>query len=293
VIYRARTIKRPRRSKAEVQQLDKQILEAFAADHPLSIRHVFYLMTNPRLPESVEKSERGYRHVQSRCVLLRRSGDLPYWHVTDASRRGYHTFTYGSAAEFLRSMQGAYRQNLWEQADHYCEVWVESRSIGGVVEDVCEELAVSLYPAGGFSSITFVYQAAEMINCSNNDRPVTVFYIGDYDPAGVLIDVVLQRELEEHLDSYIEFDFQRIAITEEQIKSYDLPTKPRKHLDRRSLHITETVEAEAMPAGILRELLRQHVEDLLPEHALQVAKVAEESEQDHIERMADLLEAGG
>jgi len=190
-------------------------------------------------------------------------------------------------------MQGAYRQNLWEQADHYCEVWVESRSIGGVVEDVCEELAVSLYPAGGFSSITFVYQAAEMINCSNNDRPVTVFYIGDYDPAGVLIDVVLQRELEEHLDSYIEFDFQRIAITEEQIKSYDLPTKPRKHLDRRSLHITETVEAEAMPAGILRELLRQHVEDLLPEHALQVAKVAEESEQDHIERMADLLEAGG
>jgi hypothetical protein len=32
-----------------------------------------------------------------------------------------------------------------------------------VIEDDCEELAVSLYPAGGFSSITLVYEAAEAI----------------------------------------------------------------------------------------------------------------------------------
>jgi hypothetical protein len=38
---------------------------------------------------------------------------------------------------------------------------VESRSIAGVVQQRdCQELAVSLYPAGGFSSITFAYEAA-------------------------------------------------------------------------------------------------------------------------------------
>jgi hypothetical protein len=48
--------------------------------------------------------------------------------------------------------------------------------------------------------------------------------------------------------------------------------------DRRARHIIETVEAEAMPAGILRAILREAIEELLPADALAVAKAAEESE---------------
>lgn len=60
MIYRTRTIKRRRRTRAEVDALDKQILDVLAGDHPQSVRHVFYRMTDPRLPEPVEKSERAY-----------------------------------------------------------------------------------------------------------------------------------------------------------------------------------------------------------------------------------------
>ena len=59
--------------------------------------------------------------------------------------------------------------------------------------------------------------------------------------------------------------------------------------DQRSLHIEQTVEAEAMPAHILRSILRKEIELLLPDNALAVAKAAEESEREHIERMAQLL----
>jgi hypothetical protein len=59
---------------------------------------------------------------------------------------------------------------------------------------------------------------------------------------------------------------------------YDLPKKDRKDTDRRALHITYTVEAEAMPARIMRALLRDNIEPLLPPRALAVARVAEESE---------------
>lgn len=291
-VYGARTIKRERRTRAQVEQLDCQILDVLREDHPQSVRHIFYRMTDPRLPEPVEKSERGYRHVQNRCVQLRRSGQLPYNWITDATRRGYFTPTYGSASEFLRSVNGLYRADLWQQAGHYCEVWVESRSIAGVIQGVCEELAVSLYPAGGFTSISLAYMAANYINAEADDKPVTIFYIGDYDPAGVLIDVAIERELREHLDDWIDLDFQRIGITAEQIEAYDLPTKPRKQSDRRALHIAETVEAEAMPAGLLRALLQESIEELLPVGALEVAKVAEQSEREHIERMAELLEGG-
>lgn len=69
-----------------------------------------------------------------------------------------------------------------------------------------------------------------------------------------------------------------VAITEAQIEKYDLPTKPRKAGDKRSQHIKSTVEAEAMPARIMRRLLRDSIEAFLPDNALEIAKVAEDSE---------------
>jgi hypothetical protein len=288
-VYRTRTIKRTRRTKDATAQLDAQIIEVLTADHPQSVRHVFYRMTDPRLPEPVEKSDRtGYRHVQDRCVKLRRSGQIPYGWITDATRRGYFTPTYTDAEDFLRSVASQYRADLWLNSEWYCEVWVESRSIAGIVQDLCEELAVSLYPAGGFSSLTLAFEAAGYINQECRDRPVTIFYIGDYDPCGVLIDVAIERELRKHLNPAITLDFQRIGITLAQIAEFDLPTKPRKSSDRRSPQIKSTVEAEAMPAGIMRELLRAHIEALLPADALRIAKVAEQSEREGLERMAYL-----
>jgi len=294
-VYRAGTINRKRRverrrTRDEIEQLDSQIYDVLREDHPQAVRHIFYRMTDPRLPEPVEKSEeRGYRQVQDRCIKQRRSGRIPYGWITDASRRGYFTVTYDDATDFLRRTNSLYRANLWANADYYCEVWTESRSIAGVVQDDCEELAVSLYPAGGFTSISLAYEAAEFINDDANGRKVVILYIGDYDPAGVLIDVALERELREHLDPDIELDFRRIGITAEQVAEYDLPTKPRKKSDRRALHIKETVEAEAMPARIMRELLRYEIEALLPPDALEVAKAYEQSEREQLERAAKYL----
>lgn len=58
-------------------QIDAQIIAVLKEDHPQSVRHVFYRMTDPRLSEPVEKSDKGYRHVQDRCVKLRRAGRVP------------------------------------------------------------------------------------------------------------------------------------------------------------------------------------------------------------------------
>ena len=58
-------------------RLSKSQRLALAADNPQSVRHVFYLMTDPTLPVSVDKTERGYKLVQRRCVKLRRDGIVP------------------------------------------------------------------------------------------------------------------------------------------------------------------------------------------------------------------------
>jgi len=66
--------KRDRRTKAQIHQLDEQILAVLRDDHPQSIRHVYYRMTNPRLGEPVPKTDKGYKQVQYRCTVLRRNG---------------------------------------------------------------------------------------------------------------------------------------------------------------------------------------------------------------------------
>ncbi len=271
--------KRPRSTDAQIEQLKKQIIDVLEEDHPQSVRHVFYRMTDPRLPEPVEKSDAGYDKVQRLCVKLRRSGQVRYSWIADMSRRGYFTNTYASAEDFITRMAGLYRADLWEQSNWQCEVWCESRSIASVLMGLCEELAVDLYPCGGFASLSFVHQAAEYRNESGDYRTLKIFYIGDYDQAGVMIDVSLEKELRLHLNPEIALQFERIGINEEQILEYDLPTKPRKATDTRSQQVAATVEAEAMPASILRGLLRDAIEALLPEGALQAAKVAEASEQ--------------
>ena len=47
-----------------------------------------------------------------------------------------------------------------------------------------------------------------------------------------------------------------------------------------------------MPASVLRDLLRDEIEALLPPGALTVSKVAEESERRHLEYWADLMAEG-
>lgn len=286
--------KRLRRTALQLAQLDAQLLEILRADHPQSIRHLFYRLTDPRLPVSVEKSDKGYRDVQRRCTELRRAGVLPYDWISDLSRRGYFVNTFHDAAQFLSKISGQFRVDVWRDAGVTVELWVESRSIASVLMDVCRKYAVDLYPCGGFSSITFVHEAAQHLNHTIPiDGEVVVYYVGDFDPAGVLIDMKLEEELRRHLSPDIYLTFVRLGITPEQISTYALPKKPRKQTDRRAKHVETAVEAEAMPAHILREIVVDAIERHLPPNALVVAKEEERTTQEYLRGLAQLSRLEG
>lgn len=281
--------KRRRRTSDALAQLDAQIVEVLADDNPQTVRHIFYRMTDPRLPEPVGKTEQGYKQIVARCVALRRNGRVPYAWISDSTRSGVHVSTWADPGSVLHDAAWSYRTDPWSDVASHVEVWCESRSIAGVVTRLCDELAVSLYAAGGFSSLSLPYEAAERIKAkgyAHFEDPVHVLYIGDFDPAGMLIPDSIEEELKGHLNHEVLFD--RIAITEEQIAEHDLPTKPRKAGELRRQDIKETVEAEAMPAAVLRDLLREAVLQHLPEGALEAT-----DDHDRVERAAlmDLADA--
>ena len=285
-----RTQPRKRRTRAELAELDDRIVAVLVADHPQSVRHVFYRMTDPTGPVSVPKTETGYDAIVRRCTALRRSGRVPYGWITDMTRQGYHVRTFGSGADLIAQFAGLYRVDAWRDAPVHVEVWCESRSIAGVIQSECDRLGVSMYPTGGFSSLTLTYQAAEGIRRDAAGRPVRIVYVGDWDPAGVLIDEDVIGKLRGHLPD-MKIEEVRIAITAEQAAV--LPSKPRKSGDRRRLDIRRTVEAEAMPAVELRELLRSTVESFMPDGALKAATVAEQSEREGLTLLAQVVQGEG
>ena len=285
-----RTGVRKRRTRAELAALDDQIVAVLEGDHPQSVRHCFYVMTDPTGPVSVEKTEQGYRSIVRRCTVLRRSGRVPYHWLTDATRRGHHVATFVDGGELIGAFAGLYRVNIWMSAATYVEVWCESRSIAGVIQSDCRRLGVSLYPCGGFASLSLTWQAAEGIKKAARGRPVRIIYAGDFDPAGVLIDKSVIKELRSHLPG-TDIRPIRIAITAEQAAR--LPSKPRKEEDNREPDILETVECEAMPAAELRGLLTKAIEQFIPAGALAAARVVEQSEREGLKALGNLVKRDG
>jgi hypothetical protein len=77
-----------RRTKAQMDQLRRQLCAALGADHPQSVRHLFYRMTDPGLPEPVAKSFGGYITVQRLLVRMRREGIVPSGWITTSPAGG-------------------------------------------------------------------------------------------------------------------------------------------------------------------------------------------------------------
>ncbi|MEQ9586814.1 MAG: hypothetical protein RJS97_02490 [Parvibaculaceae bacterium] len=250
-------------------------------------------MTDPRLKEPVEKSEAGARTIQNLLVTMRRDGSVPYHWITDSTRRGWFVDTYGSAADAVEQAAAFYRRSVWDQTDVYVEVWCESRSIAAVIEPVTSRLAVPLYPCGGFASLSLIFNAVEQMKATSRGRPIKVIYVGDHDQAGVLIDRSAETEMRQHLPADMDLSFNRVAVTPEQIDLMGLPTKPPKKGDKRGGWKGGTVEAEAIPAGVMRDIVSDAIEDFIDPGLLRTVKVAEASEREYLASIAQAMRGEG
>ena len=103
-----------------------------------------------------------------------------------------------------------------------------------------------------------------------------ILYCVDHDPSGLDMD----RDIAERLATLgADVDFQRVALTLEQIDAHDLIPQPTKSADTRSWGYSEdgSWEQDALPVPALVGHVRKAIEELLPEdfHARQAADQAD------------------
>lgn len=280
--YGASTARRQRSTRSEMTSLHDSLFEIAERLRPLTVRGLFY---QAEIAGLIPKTERGYRRVQRATVEMRRAGRLPYAWLTDGTRLRQRPRTWRNAGEAARATAQFYRRTLWGAGSPSIELWVEKEALSGVLWPVADEWDVPLYPARGYSSLTFLHGAAEELRTAG--RPAFIYHLGDHDPSGVDAAHKIERELR-RLAPEVPIHFERLAVLPEQIQRWNLPTRPTKASDPRSRSWEgESVELDAIPAPDLRKLAEAAILRHIDLRALDAAMVAEASESELLEVWAE------
>lgn len=281
-VYGASAIKRARRTKTEIAALESAIYDVAKVERPCTIRGVFYRVMSTGL---VPKTEAGYRQVQNRILLMRRAGSLPYGWISDGTRWQVKPETWSAMDAALRETAAFYRRALWDDQGVHLEVWSEKDAIRSVVYPVTSEFDVPLMIARGFASESFLWETAQTIKCAR--KPAVIYQLGDHDPSGVSAWEHTRRRLSEFAPN-VDFEFHRLAITPEQIITHNLPTRPTKQSDSRAAgFVGESVEVDAMASPVLRQLVRNAIEQWIDPETLRLTRAVEASERQILSRIAD------
>jgi hypothetical protein len=255
-------------------------------DAPMTVRQVFYRLVSTGV---IGKTEGEYKSTVVRLLTrMRLSGEIPFSWIADNTRWMRKPRTWSSLESMLQRTAEAYRRDVWDNQDVYVEVWTEKDAIAGILSQVTMEWDVPLMVVRGFSSITFLHSAAESIAATG--KPAYLYYFGDYDPSGLVIPQKVEQRLREFAP-YADIEFVRVAVNEEQIAGMNLPTRPTKKTDSRSKNfIGESVEVDAIPPKVLREIVEECITQHVDDSAYSVLLAAEESEKASLMNLIDSRE---
>ena len=117
----------------------------------------------------------------------------------------------------------SYRRAVWDDQPVRVEIRLEKQGLAGVILDVTAEFDVPLYVSRGFSSLTYLAEAAGDIEACG--KPVHIYHLGDHDEWGRDAGKHIERELREQAPS-AEIYFEPLAVTVDQITELNLPTRP-------------------------------------------------------------------
>jgi len=160
--------------------------------------------------------------------------------------------------------------NAAARQPYHLEVWCEKSTMNDVLHPLCERYGVDYVTGLGFMSDRSAEDLVE--RAVGSGKPTRVFYVSDYDPAGVGMPIALARRVEwkaRAIDG-VDLKLLPVVLTSEQVHRYDLPRTPVKDTDRRKgkwemLHGEGAVELDALQAlhpgelaGIIRPLIRRY-----------------------------------
>jgi hypothetical protein len=300
-------------STKEIIRLTYGLLER---DHPQTLRQIHYSLVSLSLDgyHNDKSSARRLNRILTNARRLFRAWELDYsdgcpehppalsipsnW-IVDELRKGERVNVWDNAQEYVESVRRSYRRNNWQDQPNYCEIWGEKASVLGSLRPIANEYGIVCRVCRGFGSAGMEDQVGRLFE--DIDKPITVFYVGDHDASGVLIERDMHRRVQ--ISSGREFTMTRLAIHATDIKKFKLPPQKIKDADTRAKSFRRefgknaaTVELEALPVAELKHRIDISIRSLIDfdlwDRQIMVQNVELASIAEFADRMKNLPQIG-
>lgn len=262
--YQASGVKLRRSTKAEMARFRKALYDIVEANRPCSVRQVYYIGIGRFWDKDAGGSRRNYDRVVDNLGKMREDGVLPFAWIADSTRYCRIPTMFESRDDALQRTAEHYRRNLWSSQPRRVEVWAESDSITGVIDPITRAYGVGLFSCRGQASKTFAHSSA--MAYLEIDKPVSILFVGDWDPSGLGIARSLRERLGRYTRGRVEIEFARVAVTPEDVGTGRLTSHDVNRADknfrrfeaeagRLNLNPATAIEVEAIPPMDLRDRL--------------------------------------
>jgi hypothetical protein len=198
-----------------------------------SLRTVFYRLVSLDI---IPNTNQSYKLLSAATVKARKSGELPWDCFSDQGRQVLGNFQedYRSPEQYiqlridlLRNAPQSYTVPRWYKQPQYVEVSIEKQALADTFISFLKDRQVKVAVNKGYASWSFLYENCKRLQEVNRKtgKKINVLYFGDFDPSG--------EDMDRHMrQSFATFglkdtiNFQRIAVTKEQIEKFNLPPVP-------------------------------------------------------------------
>lgn len=270
---------------------------------PCTVRAVCYRLFAAGYINSMARGETN--RVSRNLTWAREEDAIPWGWIVDETREAERPGTWADPERFAAAALRSFRRDRWGYQPIRVEVWSEKGTVRGTLAPVLDQYGVTFRVFHGFSSATAIREVAN----EYRDRPLRVYYVGDYDPSGLYMSEV---DLPGRLGRYgahlhlggeyggrslrgDEIELERVALLNHDLDlpSFDVETKrgdPRYRWYRMTTGKARAWELDAMSPPNLRSRIEEKILKVIDREAWHRTGLAEQAEQ---ESLREVLSAWG
>lgn len=276
-------------SLAVIAQANTIIAEFAAMGFTLTLRQLYYQFVSKDL---IPNRQKEYKRLGSIINDGRLAGLIDWDAIEDRGRNLQRLSSWNSPSSIIDACAKQFRYDLWQDQDHYIEVWIEKEALIGVVAVPCDKWRVPHFACKGYTSQSEMWDAGynRLRRQKRQGKQITILHLGDHDPSGI----DMTRDIEDRLSMFVggQVEIVRIALNMDQVEEYDPPPNPAKTTDSRfesySLEYgDDSWELDALSPNVIAELIEKEVEERLDMEVWEESQVREEEAKATLSQIAD------
>lgn len=269
-----------------IELVNGVIDEYSAQGYELTLRQAYYQLVARGY---IENNERSYKNIGNLINDGRLAGLIDWHSITDRTRNLRRHAHWDKPQDVIYSAKYSYLLDKWEGQPNYVEVWVEKDALVDIIGQACTPLDTPYFSCRGYTSQSEMWTAAQRFIRQNNREGRYIIHLGDHDPSGI----DMTRDIQERLEMFgADVYVKRVALTMNQVKTYNPPPNPAKITDSRcgkyiDQYGDESWELDALEPQMLTKLITNEVTALRDDAIYQAVCDREAAEKRELETVAD------